>query len=258
MVVELIDTHSHLHAEEFDNDRVEVLARARAAGVSRIILIGAGDGWDSAERALATGANDSQLWVTVGMHPCSADTAHDKDTLASYAAKPRVVALGETGLDYYWRTDNIEKQVTWFKTHIELAAEIGKPLVIHSRSAGKECLEILKSSAASSVGGVFHCFAEDAAFARELASINFLVSIPGIVTFKNAEPLRRAISEIPLSQILLETDAPYLAPMPHRGKRCESAFMVETAKAIAQIKGISLEELSAITSENAERLFRLA
>ncbi len=257
MAIEITDTHAHLHAEEFDEDRAEVLARAESAGVTRIILIGSGDGWESADKALALVSDKKNLWASVGVHPCSADTPHDKNKLLEYCAQPRVVALGETGLDYYWRTDNKEAQETWLRTHIDVAAEVQKPLIIHSRNAGKECLAALKDSAASSVGGVFHCFAEDASFARELAALNFLVSLPGIITFKNAEPLRRAVAEIPLSQILLETDAPYLAPVPYRGKRCESAFMVETAKTIAQIKGITLEELAAATNENATRLFRL-
>lgn len=258
MTISLIDTHAHLHAKEFDEDRAEVLSRATAAGIRKIILIGAGDGWNSVERAKNTVLQfGDTLWYSAGIHPCSADEALDADRLKEAASAPRVVALGETGLDYYWRNDNAAAQVAWFRTHIEIACQLQKPLIIHSRNSGTECLEVLKDSRAREVGGVFHCFAENAAFARSLLDLNFMVSFPGIVTFKNAETVRDAVRQIPLSQILIETDSPYLAPVPYRGKRCESAFMLETARVIAQIKDISLEELAEVTSASAEKVFNL-
>jgi TatD DNase family protein len=173
------------------------------------------------------------------------------------AIHPRVVAIGETGLDFFRDRAPRDAQEAWFRGHIELALELKKPIIIHSRDAGKECLQILQEMGASKVGGVFHCFSEDAAFAEKLRDINFLISIPGNVTFKKAEAMRQAVAGTPISQIMVETDAPYLSPEPNRGKRCESAFMVETARCIAKVKGIELEEVAAVTTQNALRLFKL-
>jgi TatD DNase family protein len=259
MSIELIDTHVHLQSPDFDGDRAEVIARAHAAGVTRMIVVGSGgEGWKYAEDAVALAKNTEQVWASVGVHPCSADTPLDADKLRNLGSESCVVALGETGLDFYWSTDNVAAQENWFQAHIDVAVELKKPLIIHSRNSGAECLAQIKNSRAKEVGGVFHCFAETADVAAELATLNFMVSFPGIVTFKNADGMRAVVKAVPLEQLMLETDAPYLAPVPYRGKRCESAFMVETAKVIAQIKGLTLEELARITNENAQRLFRLS
>jgi TatD DNase family protein len=257
IVPSFIDTHAHLHAEEFDTDREQVLQRARAAGIEQIILIGSSSGWDSAQKALELAERETWLHAAVGIHPNSADTPLDIERLYNLSKHPKVIAIGESGLDTFRSPHLLEQQSIWLRTHIEVARQRNLPIIIHSRDAGSECLKILIDNKAEDVGGVFHCFAESAEFAEMLRDINFLVSFPGILTFKAAENVRETAKAIPIEQILLETDAPYLAPVPYRGKRCESAHMIETARVLAQIKGISLQELSVVTTQNAKKLFRI-
>ncbi|MCB0311365.1 MAG: TatD family hydrolase [Bdellovibrionales bacterium] len=251
------DTHTHLDAVEFESDRLQVIDRARQAGISRFLTVGASRGFDSAEAAIALANQHPDVWASVGVHPHDAGLPCDLERLRDLALQPRVQAIGETGLDFYRDWAPVESQKVWFKSQIQLALELNKPLIIHSRAAAQECLQMLIDFGASAVGGVFHCFSEDAEFAAKLWEINFLISVPGVVTFKNAQALREALNSIPLEQIMLETDAPYLAPVPHRGKRCESSFLVDTAQALAKIKGISLEEIAKFTTQNALRLFKI-
>lgn len=255
-MVSLVDTHTHLTAHEFDHDRAEVLLRAEGAGVTRFITIGAGYGRSSAEAAVALAESDSRVFASVGLHPNDAAEPFDAALLPPLASHPRVVAIGETGFDFYWKHATPTQQERWFRHQVELALEVRKPIVIHSREAGSECLALLSEYPVHEVGGVFHCFAEDSSFAEKLAPMNFLISVPGTVTFKKAEALRTVVREVPLEQLLLETDAPFLAPEPHRGTRNESAYMALTAQRIADIRGISLETLAQATNENAKRLFR--
>lgn len=255
--LDLFDTHVHLDSTDYDSDRVDVISRARAAGVSRFVSIGAGYGADSAKRAIAIAESNSKIWASAGVHPHDAKVPLDPDSLLKLAAHKRVVAIGETGLDFHYDFAPRKEQEEWFRAQISIAKELHKPLIIHCREAAPECLEILTNTNARDAGGVFHCYSEDAAFAAKLRDINFLVSIPGIVTFKKSDATRAAVKEIPLSQIMLETDGPYLAPIPHRGKRCESSFMLETAKAVAAVKEISLEELAATTTQTALKFFKL-
>lgn len=254
-VLNLTDSHTHLDSPEFDLDREEMIARARAAGVVRLITIGASRGLESAKSAIKLATEYDFVWATVGVHPHDAGTPFDTEELIGLAQHPRVVAVGETGLDFFRDWAPVDKQRAAFETQIGIALLVNKPLVIHSRDAGGECLEILQRLGADKVGGVFHCFAEDARFAARLREINFLVSFPGPLTFKKAQRTRDICAAIPLEQIMLETDAPFMAPEPYRGKRCESAYMVETAKHLAAIKGVSLDEIADITTANALRLF---
>lgn len=256
-MIEICDSHTHLDAAEFDEDRAAVIERALAAGVSRIVTIGAGDGFLSAERAQDLARKYPQIWASAGVHPHDANTPLDIDRLRRLAQKPRVVAIGETGLDYFKELAPIPLQRDWFRAQIGLALELKLPIIIHSRNAGADALAMLKECGAEAVGGVFHCFSENADFAAELRKINFLVSFPGAATFKKSGPLRDVIRDIPIEQIMVETDAPYIAPEPYRGKRCESAFVVETLKTVAAVKGISLEEAARATTANAVRLFNL-
>ncbi|MCO6432131.1 MAG: TatD family hydrolase [Deltaproteobacteria bacterium] len=256
-MIELIDTHIHLDAADFDADREEVITRARSAGVCAMITVGAGYGLESATRAVEIASSHGDIWASVGVHPHDAGKEFSPDAIRKLCSNKKVVAIGETGLDFYRDWSPKERQYSAFRTQIELALEVGKPLIIHCRQAAEECLSVLQEMRASEVGGVFHCFSEDAAFARKLMDINFIVSIPGSVTFKKADALRDAVRQIPLDRIMLETDAPFLAPEPHRGKRCESALMVETAKAVADIKKISFEELAAATTHTARAFFKL-
>jgi TatD DNase family protein len=251
----LIDTHCHLDQEIFDLDRTECIERALAAGVTRLITIGTGGGLSGAHRAIHLAEQHPQVWATVGVHPHSAAEPFDSAQLERLAAHPRVVAIGETGLDFFRDWAPSDKQYEIFAMQIAIAKRVKKPLVIHSREAGTEVLRVLTENNAHEVGGVFHCFSEDAAFAQKLHDINFRVSFPGQLTFKKATQVRSVCEQIPLEQILIETDSPYLAPEPHRGKRCEPAFVIETARKLAEVKGLSLEQVAAITTANALRLF---
>jgi TatD DNase family protein len=255
--LELFDSHVHLDSTEYAPDQEAVIERARAAGITSFISIGAADGFESASRAIALAERCPFIWASAGIHPHDAGLPLDILRIKELAMHPRVVAIGETGLDYYRDWAPVEGQRSWFRAQISLARELKKPLIIHSRNAGDECLATLIDEGASEVGGVFHCFAEDASFAKKLREINFLVSFPGTISFKKADNVRAAAREIPLDQILIETDGPYMAPEPHRGKRCESAFMVHTAQALASAKGITLAEVAAATVANTKRLFNL-
>ena len=251
----LTDSHTHLDSESFDSDRDACVERAMKAGVARMLSVGTGDGLSGAQRAIALTEKHPCVWASVGVHPH--DAAHEIDPLLfeKLASHPKVVAIGETGLDFYRDWAPVDKQYEKFEMQIELAKRMRKPLIIHSRSAGSECITMLTSKGAETVGGVFHCFAENAEFAKRLWDIGFYVSFPGLLTFKKAEEVRAICAAIPLEQILVETDAPFLAPEPHRGKRCEPAFVAETAKRLAAIKGLSLEEVAEITTQNTLKLF---
>ena len=255
--MQFTDSHTHLDSKEFDTDRDEVVARAHEAGVTRLITIGASDGLTSARTVTGLTEKYSGVWASVGVHPQDASIPLDVAPLRELASHPKVVAIGETGLDFFKEWSPRESQFLWFRAQVELALSVKKPIVIHSRNAGEECIKLLEEMGAKEVGGVFHCFAENEHFAARLAKINFLVSFPGTLTFKKAENVRAVAKAVPLSQIMIETDAPYMAPEPNRGKRCESAFVVETAKTLAKIKELSVEEIAAITSANATRLFKL-
>lgn len=254
-MLEFFDSHTHLDSADFSVDQVAVIERARQAGVTRMLTVGAGDGFASAERAITLAEAYPGIWASAGIHPHDAETEFDPDKLITLCKHHRVRAVGETGLDFFRDWSPYDLQEKWFRAQIEIAKTVMKPLIIHSRSAGSNCLTILQEMQASTVGGVFHCFAEDAAFAAQLKKINFLVSFPGTITFKNAEDVRSAARDIPLEQIMIETDAPYMAPVPYRGKRCESAFVVETAKMLAEVKDISLETVARTTTKTAISFF---
>lgn len=257
----LIDTHVHLDAEPFADDREEVIDRAITDGVTRMITIGSGFGVESSARAIAIAEqHPSSVWCSVGIHPLDASTPLTDEALIlleQRALHPRVVAIGETGIDLHWNKDPLPIQEAWFINQIALARRVKKPLIVHSREAGERCIELLREHRGDEVGGVFHCFAEDASFAVRLQELNFLVSFTGVLTFKKSDATRAVAAQIPLSQLMVETDGPYMAPEPHRGKRCEPAFTRFTAASLAAVHGISLEEVAAVTTENAERLFSL-
>jgi len=254
-MLEITDSHAHLDAQAFDEDRDVCVSRALAAGVTRILTVGAGYGAVSAQRAVELAEKHPNVWASVGLHPHDASLGVDLESLRLLAQHPKVVAIGETGLDFVKELSPRHQQVPVFEQQVLLALEVGKPLIIHSRGAGEECLETLCRLGANAVGGVFHCYAEDAEFAAKLKTIGFLVSFPGLLTFKKSGPVRDICRAIPIEQILVETDAPYMAPEPYRGKRCESAFVVETLKCLAALKGISPEDAAQVTTQNALRLF---
>ncbi|HMO01782.1 MAG TPA: TatD family hydrolase [Oligoflexia bacterium] len=255
--IEFFDTHCHLNDPQFDQDREEVVKRARTGGVKHILCIGASKGIQSNQKALSIAEKDEFIYASIGIHPNDPANFESIEEIEKLAHHPKVVAIGEAGLDLYWQQDNLSEQIKIFIKQIALAKKLKKPLIIHSRAAAKECLDILTRENVAEVGGVFHCFSEDQVFAERLAEMGFYVSFPGSLTFKKNELARKVASAIPIFQILLETDAPYLAPQSKRGKRCESADLVEIAEILALCKGLTIKEVAQVTTENAKKLFKL-
>ncbi len=256
----LFDTHAHLDFPGLAEDLDGLLARARAAGVTRIVSIGAGRGPGSLEGALEIARrHPGVVWATVGVHPHDASclTPDGIDALAALAADPLVVAIGETGLDFHYDRSPRDAQRAAFRAQIALARGAGKPIVVHTRLAPDETLEILREEGARDVGGIIHCFSEDAAFAARALDLGFVASFSGLVTFPKAGPIREAALKQPLDAILVETDAPFLAPVPLRGRRAEPAHVAYTADAIAAWRGIAAEEFRRITTTNGCRVYGL-
>ena len=257
MPAELIDTHCHLTMLK-DVELEDVFKRASEHGVNRAICIGASDGDKSAPEACALADKYSHIFATAGIHPHDAGSFIETKAIEPFVNHNKVLAVGETGLDFFRDWAPFDAQIELFKAHIELAKKVNKPLIIHCRDAGEKTLEVLKDHSADAVGGVFHCYAEDENFAAIVKEMNFLVSVTGNLTFKKADKLREAIKEIPLEQIMVETDAPFMAPEPHRGKQSEPMHVYYVAKKIAEIKDISFEEVCETTTRNAERLFGIS
>ena len=258
-MIELLDSHAHVDGKEFDADRAEVLARARAAGVKRIIVIGAVGDPTSAERAVALAEADPEIWATVATHPHDVEHMTDAwwDIHDRLARHPRVVAIGETGLDFYYDHSPREAQAAAFRRFIALARAVGKPVVCHIRDAHAEARAILADTAAAELGVVIHCFTGTPDDAAAYVALGCHVSFSGIVTYKTAQPIRDAVKQVPLDRLLIETDCPYLAPVPKRGKRNEPAFVVHTAAVVAAEAGVSVEDLARATVANANRVLRL-
>jgi TatD DNase family protein len=251
----LVDTHCHL-APEYFADPVGVIARARDVGVGAFIAIGVGGG--GATRFCVELAHEqSDVLATVGAHPHDASSldAALEGTIRELAPDERVVAIGEIGLDYHYDHCPREVQRDVFRRLLELAREARKPIVVHTRSAADDTLAILEESGARDVGGVIHCFSEDRAFARRALDLGFYLSFSGIVTFKNARAVQEVASWAPAERILVETDSPYLAPVPHRGKPCEPAHVRVTAARLAELRGASFDDIARITTENAVHCF---
>jgi TatD DNase family protein len=258
----LIDTHAHLDYADYDPDRAEIIARATEAGVTEIISIGTRI--ESSTRAIELAENFPNIWATVGIHPCDADNAPD-DTiprLRQLAQSSRVVALGEIGLDYHHLPENPDeaaankkRQAEIFRQQLDLAAELGFNAVIHQRDSWNDTLAILREFTGR-VRGVFHCFGGTPDQANEVVALGHLVSFTGIVTFKNARQVQATAQNVAFDKFMVETDCPYLAPAPDRGKRCEPAHTRRVAEQIAQLRGTTLEEIAARTTETAREFFR--
>lgn len=255
----LIDTHCHLDPHYFPEGADETLSRARSAGVTGFVCIGVGS-LEQADAAIALAARRPDCWATVGVHPheaASCDTTLEA-ALRERASLPRVVAIGEVGLDFHYDHSPRDQQAAVFRRFIQLARELKKPLVIHTRSAPEETLEILSQEQARDVGGIIHCFSENKAFATRALDMGFDLSFSGIVTFKRSLDIQEVAAWAPADRILVETDSPYLAPVPVRGKRCEPAYVLYTATFVAGLRGASLEEIARQTSENAARRLGVA
>lgn len=251
------DTHVHLNAEQYEEDLQEVINRALENKVSKMLVVG----FDrpTITRAMELVETYDFIYACIGWHPVDAIDMTDEDLLwiEQLAAHPKVVALGEMGLDYYWDKSPKEIQQEVFRKQIALAKKLKLPIVIHNREATQDIVRILKEENAKEVGGIMHCFSGSVETALECIDINFYISLGGPVTFKNAVKPKEVAAAVPLDRLLIETDCPYLAPHPYRGKRNEPAFVTLVAEEISKIKEISVEELANITTSNALKLLRL-
>lgn len=292
-----IDSHCHLEPEDFRrpaaapqapepqklevpelpelliDERPEILARAAAAGVSRLLVIGSGHGLAEIENAIALANAHPQLFAAIGVHPHDATIIEDPAAASTVpgprgaelwahiehraATEPRVVAVGETGLDYYYKNAPPAHQQALLRRFLRLSARLGKPLSLHIRDAHKDAQDIVKEEGGAPAGGVIHCFTGGPEEARSWLELGFHISLSGIVTFKSAAAIQAAARLVPTDRLLLETDCPYLAPIPLRGQRNEPAYLIHTASFVARLRGASLPELATQTREATERLFRL-
>jgi TatD DNase family protein len=255
----LIDSHCHLEYKGLVEDQQGVLARAREAGISGFLNISTRQReWD---QVIATAARESDVWASVGIHPHEADGHADLGEAALIAASqhPKVIAIGETGLDYYYEHSQRETQQALFRTHIAVARSTGLPLIVHTRDAEEDTAAILADEMAKGAfPALIHCFTASADFAARMIDLGLTISLSGIVTFKNAKDLQAIAVELPEDRLLVETDAPFLAPVPHRGAVCEPAFTADTARFVAGLRGTSAEALTEATTRNFFRLFTKA
>lgn len=251
----LFDTHVHLNAEQFSEDLDEVIDRAKAEGVDYMVVVG----FDRPTiiKAMELVEEYEFIYASIGWHPVDAIDMREEDLLwiEELAKHPKVVAIGEMGLDYYWDKSPKEIQQEVFRKQIQLAKKVKLPIVIHNREATADIITILKEENAAEVGGIMHCFSGSVEVAKECVDMNFYISLGGPVTFKNAKKPKEVAQEIPLDKLLIETDCPYLAPHPHRGKRNEPSYVKLVAEQIAELKDMSYEEVSTVTTENAKKLF---
>ncbi|WP_028609556.1 TatD family hydrolase [Paenibacillus harenae] len=251
----LFDTHSHLDSHKYDADREEVIKRARDAGVHMLVNIGFNR--ETIPSTMALAEQYDFIYAAVGWHPVdSIDMLpEDLEWIERLCAHKKVVAIGEIGLDYHWDTSPKDVQQRVFREQIRLARRLKKPIVIHNRDAHEDVIRILREENASEVGGVMHCFSGSWETARQCLDMNFYISFGGPVTFQNAKVPKEVLKQVPLDRILIETDAPYLAPHPFRGRRNESAYVVKVAETAAELLGKSVEEIGAITTENGKKCF---
>ncbi len=257
----LIDSHAHLDFEDFQGDVDGVVSRAAAAGVDRIVVVGLWRSPGNFGNALELArARPAVFAATVGIHPheCAQVPETDWEESARLAADPAVVGVGETGLDYHYDLSPREVQRESFRRSIRIAREVGKPVVVHVREAHDDCAAILREEGIPAAGGVIHCFTGDWAAARTYLDLGLHVSVAGVVTFKAADAIRDAVRRIPRDRLLVETDSPFLAPVPFRGKRNEPAHVVHVASKVAELWGVTPGEVAEITTGNVKRLFRLA
>ena len=252
-----VDTHCHLDFDDFADDREDILARAQGAGVRQIITIGID--LPSSRRAIALAENNGEIYATVGIHPHNSKilSAADIQELLSLANKSPVVAYGEIGLDFFRNYQAQSVQVACMEEQLNLAQQLGLPVVIHNREAHHEIFQVLYEHKVWEIGGAMHCFSGDWSFAKKCLDLGLYLSIAGPVTFDKSHTLQELAQKCPLDRLLIETDAPFLAPVPKRGKRNEPAFLVYTAEKIASLKRLPLEDVARHTSLNARRLFRL-
>ncbi|WP_077210335.1 TatD family hydrolase [Bacillus dakarensis] len=251
----LFDTHVHLNADQFQDDLQEVIDRARETGVSNMVVVG----FDrpTITKAMELVEKYDFLYASVGWHPVDAIDMTDEDLawIEELSQHPKVVAIGEMGLDYYWDKSPKEVQKEVFRKQIQLAKKVNLPIIIHNREATSDIVAILREEEAHTVGGIMHCFSGSVEVAMECVEMNFYISLGGPVTFKNARKPKEVAEAVPLEKLLIETDCPYLAPHPYRGKRNEPSYVKLVAQQIADLKGLSYEEVAKATTENAKKIF---
>jgi TatD DNase family protein len=258
--MELIDSHAHIDNPQFADDREAMLTRARAAGLTTILAIGTGPGPEKLDAALPFAEAHNWIYTTVGIHPHDAKevTPNHLETLAALAKHPKVIAWGEIGLDYFYDHSPRDIQERVFRQQMELAHAAKLPIIIHCRDAWDDCLRLLDEVwKRTGLGGILHCFTSTVDHAQKGLDMGFLISFTGNISYPKAQNIRDVAKALPLSNILIETDSPYLAPQPHRGKRNEPAYVLEVAKALANVRDLELSEIAAKTTETFRRFFRL-
>lgn len=253
----IFDTHTHYDNAAFDEDRDELLMSLLAAGIGKVVNVGASI--ESTKRTVKLTEEYPFIYGAAGVHPSESGEMAEEDLLwlEELTRREKVVAVGEIGLDYYWKETDPAIQKMWFERQLLMAQEVSLPVIIHSREAAKDTLDIMKSLHAEKTGGVIHCFSYSREMAREFLELNVSFGIGGVITFPNARKLKEAVDYIPMDRLLLETDSPYLSPVPYRGKRNSSLNLSFIIDRIAEIKGISSEKVIEITTDNAEKLFKV-
>jgi TatD DNase family protein len=255
----LVDSHCHLDRIDlapYGGDLSAALAAARERGIVRMLCIGIDR--NNAETVCAIARSHAGVYASVGVHPLDLKSELESvDSLVALADRPEVIAIGETGLDYHYSRDSLDSQQESFRVHLQAAARLRKPVIVHSREAREDTLALLREASDPSVGGVLHCFTESWEMARAALDLNFYISFSGIITFKNASELRDVVKHVPLDRLLVETDSPYLAPIPFRGKSNEPKYTREVAQCVADLKDLTIEEIGEITTANFDRLFGL-
>ena len=253
----IFDTHAHYDDEAFQEDRDELLNSLSTHGIEAVVNVGGNI--KTTKNTLELMKKYPFVYGAVGVHPSETEELNDNlmDWLKHVSGEKKVVAIGEIGLDYYWKEPDPEIQKHWFVRQLQLAREVKLPVIIHSRDVAQDTLDIMKAEKAGEIGGVIHCFSYGIEMAREYLNMGFYLGIGGVVTFNNGRKLKEVVEYMPLDRIVLETDCPYLSPVPNRGKRNSSLNLLYVAEAISQIKGISPEEVIKITNQNARNLYRL-
>ena len=252
----IFDTHAHYDDAQFDDDREQLLQAMRENGIGRIVNVSSDT--DSWEKVVALADTYSFIYGAIGVHPDEVGQLIEEKfcQMEALLKRDKMIAVGEIGLDYYWDKEKRDLQKTWFIRQLELAGKLKKPVIIHSREAAADTMEIMKAYA-SKLCAVIHCYSYSAEMAKEYVKMGYYIGVGGVVTFKNAKKLKQTVQEIPLSSIVLETDCPYLAPAPYRGKRNSSLYLPYIAEEIARQKGITVQEVIWQTEKNAERLYQL-
>ncbi len=254
----IFDTHCHYDDEAFDQDREEILSNLQSDGIGKVVDVGADI--ESSKAALRLAQQYDYICAALGVHPSDTEglTQEDMRWIEENSHHEKVVAIGEIGLDVHWPEPSLEIQKTWFIRQIQIAKEVNLPIIVHSRDAAAETMKLITEQRAYDCGGVIHCYSYSPEMAKEYVKMGFYIGVGGVVTFKNAKKLKQTVQQIPLETIVLETDCPYLAPEPYRGKRNYSGYLHYVVDAIAQLKGISKEEVVHVTTENAHKMYRLS